>query len=217
MKSDTQLKKDIEDELLWSPDVDETDIAVKVTDGVAALSGYVHSYAQKYQAEAAVKRVAGVAGVANDIEVRLISDEGLSDPEIARSAVNAIKEELPITSEGIKVLVQGGRVTLEGKAQWQYQKERAQQAVRPLRGVKSVINLIDIAPKVEPKDIKRKIQSAFQRNAQIDSNQVSVEADGATVTLKGRVRSWAERQQAQDTAWCAPGVKEVKNEITVGA
>ena len=216
MKSDTQIKKDIEEELLWTPDVDETDIAVKVIDGVAALSGYVRSYAEKYQAEATVKRVLGVAGVANDLEVRLPSADGLSDPEIARSAVNAIKDDLPLASHDIQVLVQGGRVTLDGKAQWQYQKERAERAVRAIQGVKSVINLIDIAPTVEPVDIKRKIQAAFQRSAQIDANHVSVEAHGATVTLKGRVRSWAEREQAQDTAWCTPGVKDVNNEITVG-
>jgi len=216
MKSDTQIKQDVEEELLWTPEVDETDIAVKVIDGVVALSGYVRSFYEKYHAEATVKRVLGVAGVANDLEVRPASNEQPADPEIARNAVNAIRAELPIASQGIKVLVQGGRVTLEGAVHWQYQKERAEEEILPLKGVKSIINLININPKVEPKDIKRKIQSAFQRNASIDANQVTVEAQDGTVTLHGRVRSWAERQQAQDTAWRAPGVTEVKNEITVG-
>jgi osmotically-inducible protein OsmY len=215
MKADGDIKRDIEAELHWSPDIDETDIAVKVNGGVVALTGFVHSYHETYQAEAAVKRVAGVAGVANDIQVRLSSGNVMADPEIAREAVTAIKLELPFSHESIKVLVHEGRVTLEGTLEWQFQKERAETAVRRLKGIRGVTNLITIKPRVSTSDIKRKIEDAFRRSAEVDANHISIEARGSEVTLRGNVRSWAERDQAQRTAWSAPGVTQVKNDITV--
>jgi osmotically-inducible protein OsmY len=215
MKADGDIKRDIEAELQWSPDIDETDIAVKVNGGVVALTGFVHSYHETYQAEAAVKRVAGVAGVANDIQVRLPSGNVMADPEIAREAVTAIKLELPFSHESIKVLVHEGRVTLEGTLEWQFQKERAETAVRRLKGIRGVTNLITIKPRVSTSDIKRKIEDAFRRSAEVDANHISIEARGSEVTLRGNVRSWAERDQAQRTAWSAPGVTQVKNDITV--
>jgi osmotically-inducible protein OsmY len=168
-----------------------------------------------YQAEAAVKRVAGVAGVANDIQVRLPSGNVMADPEIAREAVTAIKLELPFSHESIKVLVHDGQVTLEGILEWQYQKERAEIAVRRLKGIRGVTNLITIKPRVSTSDIKRKIEDAFRRSAEVDANHISIDARGSEVTLRGNVRSWAERDQAQRTAWSAPGVTQVKNDITV--
>lgn len=215
MKADGDIKRDVEAELRWSPDIDETDIAVKVNGGVVALSGFARNYYDKYQAEATVKRVAGVAGVANDIEVRLPQGGGASDPEIAREAVTAVKLALPVSHEGIKVLVHEGRVTLEGTLEWQYLKETAETAVRRLRGVTGVSNLITIRPRISTTDIKHKIEQAFHRSAEVDANHISIEARGSEVTLRGNVRSWGERDQAQRTAWSAPGVTHVKNEITV--
>ena len=216
MKADTEIKRDVEAELRWAPEIDDTDIAVKVLNRVVTLSGSVHRFLDKYEAELAAKRVEGVAGIANDIEVRLGSGDGISDPEIARNVVAAIAADLPIASEKIKVLVHGGRVTLEGKLEWNYQRIQAERAVRRQKGVLAVVNLIELTPKAAPQDIKRRIQTAFHRSAQIDANLITVEAKEGLVTLKGRVRSWAEREEAQDTAWCAPGVTQVKNEITVG-
>jgi len=213
MKLDSEIKRDVEAELNWSPDVDQTDLAVKVTDGVVTLTGFVPSFFEKYRAEEAVKRVSGVAGVASDVQVR--PAYGLDDPEIARAAVAAIRVELPSTSESVKALVQNGHVTLEGSVEWNFQRERVEDAVRRLAGVVTVDNAILIKPRVKPGDIKHMIEDAFRRNAEVDASHISVKAEGATVTLSGRVRTWSERAQAQQTAWFAPGVSQVKNEITI--
>jgi osmotically-inducible protein OsmY len=216
MKTDSEIKRDVEDELRWDPDVDATDIGVSVKDGVVALTGFVRSYAQKWEAEKIAKRVGGVRGVANDIEVRLPAVNERPDPEIARDAIAALKAELPYTSESLKALVKNGWVTLEGEVEWYYQKERAETAVRRARGVKGVINSIVIRPRVAPSEIKRKIEDAFKRSAEIDANRITVETNGGEVILRGTVRSWAERKEAEDAAWRAPGVTNVQNHITVG-
>jgi len=214
MKSDSDIKRDVEAELKWSPEVDDTDIAVKVNSGEVTLTGYVRSFYEKVQAEVAIKRVTGVAAVANDIQVRQFAGAP-TDPEIARAAVAALKFELPATWENIKPIVQQGRVTLEGKVEWQYQRETAEHAVRRLNGVTSVINSITVAPKVQAKDIKRSIEDAFRRIAHVDAEHITVDARGSDVTLRGEVRSWAERDEAQRTAWFAPGVSNVVNELRV--
>ena len=215
MRSDIDIKRDVEAELHSNPDIDATDIAVAVKNGVVALTGYVRSYMQKLEAERTAKRVSGVVAVANDIEVRLAAFDERPDPEIARDAVSAIKSRLPYSSENIKVIVKNGWITLEGSAEWQYQRETAESAVRYLKGVKGVINSITLKPKVTAADIKRKIEDAFKRNAEIDANHVQVEASGSEVILKGKVRSWAEREEAERAAWRAPGVTKVDNRIVV--
>jgi osmotically-inducible protein OsmY len=215
MKPDHEIELDVKDELQWDPNLDATDIAVSVKKGVVTLAGFVKNYADKYEAESAAKRVAGVLGVANDIEVRLPSVDERPDPEIARDAVAAIKSQLPISSEHIKVVVKNGWVTLEGKVEWQYQKNTAENAVRRIKGVKGVSNLIQLKPRAQPSEIKRKIQEAFRRNAEIDANRITVEANGSEVILKGAVRSWIEREEAERAAWAAPGVTKVEDRIVV--
>ena len=215
MRLDSDIKHDVERELKWEPDIDASDIGVAVKNGVVTLTGFVRSYSQKYQAEKATKRVKGVLGVANDIEVRLPSLNEKTDPEIARAAVEVIKDELPHSYENIKVVVKNGWITLEGNAEWEYQRSRAEAVVRKLKGVKGVSNLVALKPRVTPSEVKAKIEEAFRRSAEIDAKHITVEANGGEVVLSGIVHSWAERQEAERTAWRAPGVTKVDNRITI--
>jgi osmotically-inducible protein OsmY len=215
MRPDSEIKKDVEDELRWDPDIDATDVGVSVKNGVVTLTGYVRSYLQKTEAERDAKRVAGVVGVANDLEVRLPFINRRPDPEIARDAVAAIQNELPYSSQFIKVIVKDGWLTLEGDLEWNYQRERAEKAVRNVRGVIGVTNSISLRPRAAPQEIKRKIEEALKRSAEVDASRIEVEANGGEVTLRGAVKSWAEREDAERAAWAAPGVTRVQNHIVV--
>jgi osmotically-inducible protein OsmY len=215
MRSDSEIEKDVKAELEWDPDLDATDIAVSVKNGVVTLTGFVKSYTDRYEAETAAKRVAGVVAVANDIEVRMPSVDERPDPEIARDAAAAVKSQLPISSENIKIIVKNGWVTLEGQVEWQYQRQTAEKVVRRIKGVKGVSNTILLKPRAEPTEVKRKIQEALRRSAEVDANRIEVEARGGEVVLKGTVRSWIEREEAERAAWAAPGVTKVEDRIVV--
>jgi osmotically-inducible protein OsmY len=200
MRSDSEIKKHVEDKLRWDPHVDASDVAVAVHRGVVTLTGLVRSYMQKTQAERDTKRVAGVMAVANDVEVRLPYINKRPDPEIARDAVQNLQNELPYSSQFIRVTVNVGSLTLEGALEWNYQRERAEKAVRAVRGVIAVTDDIMLKPRVAASDVKRKIEDALKRSAKLDARRISVEAMSSKVTPRGSVRSWAERTEAERAA-----------------
>ena len=215
MRTDSEIQRDVEKELEWDPDIDARNIAVKVTDGVVALTGFVSSYTDKYSAERLAKRILGVKAVANDLEVKIATGSERPDPDIARDAVERLQRNLPYSSKNIKVTVRNSWITLEGDVDWDFQRREAEAAVRYVKGAKGVTNLIHVKPTVSATDVKTKIEQAFKRSAEVDASHITVEADGGKVILRGRVRSWAEKEEAEKAAWRSPGVYEVVNEIRV--
>ena len=212
IKSDRDIQHDVLEELKYEPRVQPNEIGVSVKDGVVTLSGWVDSYLKKWEAEQAALRVLGVKAVANDIEVKLPSER--TDADIAAAAVNALEWDVGVAHK-INVTVSKGWVTLKGEVEWQFEKEDAERVVRRLSGVKGVSNLITVKPKVTAYDLKKKIEDALVRSAKIDADRITVEVQGNKAILRGTVRSWSEREEAERAAWAAPGVLSVDNRITI--
>lgn len=214
--TDLELKKRVEDELNWEPSVNAAEIGVSVKNGIVTLSGNIPSYWEKFAAERAAARVAGVKAVVNELEVRLPTSSERTDEDLARAAVNALNWSVAVPADGIKVKVSRGWITLGGSVEWQYQKRAAKKAVRDLIGVRGVTNLIEVKPLVRTTEVKSAIEEAIERSAEVDANHISVEVDADRVILRGAVRSWVERDEAERAAWRAPGVRSVDNRITIG-
>jgi osmotically-inducible protein OsmY len=215
MKTDLQIQRDVMDELKWEPFLDSAEIGVAVKNGIVTLSGIVDSYMKKLTAEKTAKKVAGVKAVAEDIQVGISPNYRKSDAEIAEAVINSLKWHSAIKDEKVKMKVEDGNVRLEGEVDWAYQKNNIQAMVQSLTGVRSVTNLITIKPLVTPSDIQQKIRAAFQRNAGINAGKITVTTLGSTVTLKGKVRSHTEKDDAESVAWAAPGVNSVENYLEV--
>jgi osmotically-inducible protein OsmY len=214
---DEQIQREVLAELDWDARVRSNEIGVAVKDGVVTLTGSVDSYAKKTAAERAAHRVRGVKAVANDIAVRLPSSAERTDADIAAEASRALAWQSLVPADRIEVSVSRGYVTLRGEVPWQYQRRAAERAVRRLAGVRGVINSIRVRPPVSPSPdrLSRQIEDALVRNAETDAERISVEVRGDKAILRGTVRSWAEKDEAERVAWSAPGVADVENQIVV--
>ncbi|MBY5344437.1 BON domain-containing protein [Rhizobium leguminosarum bv. viciae] len=213
---DITLRQNILDELEFDPSIDAASIGVAVDNGIVTLTGRVSSYSEKQTAEGVVKRVKGVRGIAEEIEVKVFSAYETSDEDIARRAANLIDWNVSVPKDTVQVKVQKGWVTLTGKVEWQYQKNAAAETVRDLGGVVGLSNLIEIAPRVSAADVKKRIEDAFKRDAELESQGIRVEVSGGSVTLRGKVHTWSERRAAERAAWSAPGIKTLNDQIAVG-
>jgi osmotically-inducible protein OsmY len=217
MKPDRQLQQDVMDELRYEPSLDEREIGVNVAAGLVTLTGRVKTYSEKLAAIRAVERVEGVRAIANEVEVVPPKAFERSDVEIAEAAMRALTWCASVPRERVKARLEKGWLTLEGEVDWQFQREAAEEAVRPLAGVRGIANLITVKPKIKAAEISYKIASALSRSAALHAQQIKVEASENRVTLKGVVHSWDERREAEHAAWSAPGVAFVENDLMVVA
>lgn len=215
MLNNLELQKRVLDALDWEPSLDATRIGVAASGGVVTLTGQVPSYADRWTAERVIKQMAGVKGLANDLEVRLPGDAHRTDTDLASAAVKALEWDVQVPHQRIKLRAADGWIALEGQVEWQFQREAAERAVRHLLGVKGVSNQITLTARVTPADLKNRIEAALKRNAELEARKIRVETKGGTVVLDGTVHSWAERDEAERAVWAAPGVAAVEDHLAV--
>ena len=214
---DIELQRAVEAQLQSDKILDSANIAVAVKDRVVTLAGFARSFRQRRRAVAAVERVIGVAGIVDDIEVRLPVLHRRPDPEIARNIVETLRLELPEAVENLKFTVDDGFVVIEGELGSDAERKEAELAIRLQPGVKDIRNFIRLKPRPLPDEVKRRVAEALERNALIDAHQVEVEVKGSEVTLRGTVRSFFERKEAERVAWELAGITHVQNDIRVGS
>ena len=215
MWSDNALREYVIAELADEPALNAAEISVSAKHGIVTLAGYVNTYTQKWLAEKTVKRIYGVKGLAIELEVRLPPFARRSDPEIAEAALNALRWNSAVPQNLITLSVEQGWITLDGSVDWKFQKDAAEHAVRDITGVNGVTNLLVIKPRATPADVKQRIETSFERNAILDARHIDVRTQAGKVILSGKVRSWAELEEAQRAAWGVPGVCEVENDLLV--
>lgn len=213
MNEDLQLQKMVIDELEFEPSVKAAHIGVSVRDGVVTLSGHVESYAEKFAAERAARRIRGVKAIAQELEVQLPFEHKTADDEIAARAVHLLDWDVAIPRGRISVKVEHGIVTLNGAVDWAYQRAEAEYDVRKLTGVKGVINDIMIVPRADIEDVRAKIRAALERNAELEANNITVSVADGKVTLGGKVKAWTEREAAERAAWSVAGVRQIEDHI----
>jgi osmotically-inducible protein OsmY len=215
MNKDVGLKNAVEAELAWVPFVDAAHIGVTAENGIVSLTGHVPTYAQKLAVEKAVKRIKGVRGVAEELEVRLLASFGNDDDEVAKRVANILDWGASVPKGSVKVQVTKGIVTLTGEVDWQFERSGAESGVRLLNGVRGLINQITVKPHVMASDVKRRIETALERQADVEASNIRVTVDGTNVRLDGKVKAWAERDAVERAAWAAPGVRTVDDHVTV--
>jgi len=214
MKTDKQLQTDVIAELSWGPSVHAAEIGVEVKEGVVTLAGHVRSYAEKWSAERAAQRVSGVKALAVEMDVKPSALGQRNDADIASSAKDMLSWATSVPDNAVKVLVEDGWITLSGAVDWQYHRQAASEAVRFLVGVKGVSDQIAIKPTVTMSAVKADIEAALNRRAARDVRKISVQVNGADLTLTGTVHSCAEREVATNSAWGTPGVRNVVDDMT---
>jgi len=212
---DKMLRDLILAELDWEPSVDSTDIGVLTDDGVVTLTGHVSTYAERLTAETVVKRIKGVRAVVQEIEVRPGGAD--SDEDIAQRAVQMLDWNVIVPRGAVKVRVAKGLVTLSGQVDWEHQRRAAEDVVHRLRGVLAVVNQIMLKPRVQPDDVRARIEEALERYADVEAERITVEVQEGKVILAGEVRAPFERELIERAAWSAPGVQSVEDRVRVAA
>ena len=215
MTTDRQTQERVLAALDWEPSVDAALVGVAVDNGVVTLHGSVKTYHEKWEAERVTRGIYGVRAIANELVVAPSDVLARNDTAVAEAAANALAWNVVLPTGAIKATVSNGFVTLTGKADWQYQRVAAEKAIRNLFGVKGVIDLVELKPRVNVGDIKSKIEAAFKRSAEVDADRVRVEARDGSVVLTGTVRTLGERAAAEHAAWAAPGVTQVEDRLAV--
>ncbi|MBB3394170.1 MULTISPECIES: BON domain-containing protein [unclassified Rhizobium] len=214
--TDISLRQNVLDELEFEPSIDAAHIGVTAERGVITLTGHVATYAEKDAAERAARRVKGVHAIAQEIEVRPHGTHVTADDEIATRALSTLAWRTTVPRDAVKVKVQNGWVTLEGNVEWQYQKNAAASAIRDLAGVVGISNVIAVTPRPTSSDVKRRIEDAFKRDAELEAQSIRVNVMDGKVTLDGTVKRWSERQAAEHAAWSAAGVTAVEDHLRIG-